>query len=60
MFTSPSPGISMIMVPMRANTSRKAAASAGRNETSMRMLHRTNPGYEDTYPPMIRDEMRSM
>ena len=35
--SSPRPGSSMTMVPMRAKVSRKAAASAGRNETSMRM-----------------------
>src|SRR5579871_2255789 len=35
-FCSPKPGSSISMVPMRANTSRKAAASAGRNEISMR------------------------
>src|SRR5665647_2996183 len=34
---SPTPGSSMTMVPMRANVSMNAAASAGRNETSMRM-----------------------
>src|SRR5579862_3551620 len=35
-FCSPSPGSSISMVPMRANTSIKAAASAGRKETSIR------------------------
>ena len=34
---SPSPGNSIIIVPMRANISMKAAASAGRNVTSMRI-----------------------
>src|SRR3954465_13133787 len=37
MFTSPSPGNSITIAPMRANTSMNAAASAGRSETSMRM-----------------------
>src|SRR6185312_9443258 len=35
-FCSPRPGSSISMVPMRANTNKKAAASAGRNETSIR------------------------
>jgi hypothetical protein len=35
--SSPNPGSSITMVPMRANTSRNAAASAGRREMSMRM-----------------------
>src|SRR5215510_2948897 len=34
---SPSPGSSITMMPMRANTSMKVAASAGRNEMSIRM-----------------------
>src|SRR5476649_915909 len=33
-FNSPTPGSSMTMVPTRANVSRNAAASTGRNETS--------------------------
>ena len=36
-FISPRPGSSITMVPTRANISMKAAASAGRNEMSMRM-----------------------
>src|ERR1700749_5146942 len=35
-FCSPSPGSSISMVPMRAKTKRKAAASAGKKETSIR------------------------
>src|SRR5947208_2484939 len=38
MLTSPSPGNSITIAPMRANTSMKAAARAGRSETSMRMV----------------------
>ncbi len=34
---SPSPGSSITMIPMRANTSMKVAANAGRNEISIRM-----------------------
>src|SRR5215470_269499 len=34
---SPSPGSSITMMPMRANTSMKVAANAGRNEISIRM-----------------------
>src|SRR5260221_2645085 len=37
MLTSPSPGNSITIAPMRANTSMKAAARAGRSETSMRI-----------------------
>jgi len=33
-----SPGNSITMAPMRANTSMKAAASAGSSEISMRMI----------------------
>src|SRR3954452_5919829 len=39
MFSSPSPGNSITMAPMRANTSMKVAARTGRRETSMRMRH---------------------
>src|SRR5215213_640697 len=39
--SSPKPGSSMTMVPMRAKTSMKAAASAGRKEISSRMLARS-------------------
>src|SRR5215470_1990477 len=35
--SSPTPGNNISIVPTRANTSRNAAASAGRNETSIRM-----------------------
>ncbi len=37
--SSPSPGSSITMVPMRANTSMKVAASAGRNEMSIAWQH---------------------
>src|ERR1039458_8351842 len=37
-FNSPTPGSSMTMVPTRANVSRNAAASTGRNETSTRIM----------------------
>src|SRR3978361_1453615 len=37
MLVSPNPGNSITIAPMRANTSMKAAASAGSNEISMRM-----------------------
>src|ERR1051326_7573672 len=37
-FCSPNPGSSISMVPMRANTSIKAAAKAGRKETSIRTV----------------------
>src|SRR3984893_4069440 len=36
---SPNPGNSITMAPTRANTSTKAAASAGSSEMSMRMIH---------------------
>jgi hypothetical protein len=36
-FNSPTPGISMTMVPTRAKVKRNAAASSGRNETSTRI-----------------------
>src|SRR6185312_12061650 len=36
-FSSPMPGSSITIVPMRANTSMNAAARAGRNEMSMCM-----------------------
>ena len=35
--SSPSPGSSITIVPMRANTSMKVAANAGRKETSIFM-----------------------
>src|ERR1700752_307880 len=35
---SPNPGNSITIAPMRANTSMKAAASAGSNEISMRII----------------------
>src|SRR5882757_9327895 len=37
MLDSPSPGNSITIAPMRANTSMKVAASTGRSDTSMRM-----------------------
>src|SRR5208283_3895681 len=37
-FNSPTPGSSITMVPTRANVSRNAAASTGRNETSTRLM----------------------
>ena len=55
MLVSPSPGNSITIAPTRANTSMKAAASAGSSETSMRMIERIVP-----QPPMIRDEIRIM
>src|SRR6516164_10514630 len=39
MSDSPRPGISITIAPIRANTSMKAAPSAGRNETSRCMLY---------------------
>jgi hypothetical protein len=42
-FCSPKPGSSISMVPMRANTKRKVAPSAGRKERSIRMVRRRAP-----------------
>jgi hypothetical protein len=39
MLDSPNPGNSITMAPTRANTSMKAAASAGSSEISMRISH---------------------
>ena len=39
MLTSPNPGSSITIAPMRAKTSMNAAASAGRTEMSTRMTH---------------------
>ena len=50
--SSPTPGSSITMVPMRANTSMKAAANAGRNEMSMRMRR--------AHPAMMRAASRAM
>src|ERR1044072_2543109 len=38
MLVSPNPGNSITIAPMRANTSMKAAASAGSSEMSIRMI----------------------
>src|SRR5579863_170073 len=50
---SPNPGSSITMAPMRAKTSMKAAASAGKSEMSMRICATVCH-----HPPMIRDEIR--
>src|ERR1700730_1425196 len=39
MLVSPNPGNSITIAPMRANTSMKAAASAGSSEMSIRIIH---------------------
>ena len=53
--TSPNPGSSITIAPMRANTSMKVAASAGRNEISTRMN-----SWRVHHPPMICDDIRIM
>src|SRR6516162_7943846 len=55
MSDSPSPGISITIAPMRANTSMKAAASAGRNEISRRMTHCASAADDSRrYPHHVR------
>src|ERR1019366_8330795 len=43
---SPNPGNSITMAPMRANTSMKAAASAGSSEISIRMIYAQCGGFD--------------
>src|ERR1700730_10068946 len=52
MLDSPNPGNSITMAPMRANTSMKAAASAGSRETSMRIFaHSASTAYDSRRYP---------
>ena len=62
--SSPSPGSSMTIVPMRAKHSMKAAANVGRKETSIFIpsLTRAEANHRaNTHPPlMMRAAVRAM